>query len=375
MSDPLAVRIWSRLQAQDRAWLRDLVRLAGPQARVALVGGAVRDALLGEPPLDLDVVLDSGDVQSLAQATGLPFIYHPEFQNATVTLPDGRYVDLVRSRRESYPVAGQNPVPEPGTLEDDLWRRDFTVNALALVLSDDPPTLLDISGGLRDLNAATLRPLNARSFHEDASRLVRGARLAARLDLAPHAELLRQVPDALALADRTPRLWAELKLLLLEPRPGQAARLLTEWGAGELLPDIGLLEALDEKRNGGLPVTPQMYAAALLHAAQQHHALGPDALAELLGLGEKPAALLSRALSGSYYAPGTPERLLRELLRPESYEPLTGKDVLALGVPPGKAVGEALEHLARLRQAGEVRSQAQERDALRKYLSTVKDDS
>lgn len=370
LSDPLAVRVWSRLQAQDRAWLRDLVRLAGPQARVALVGGAVRDALLGEPPLDLDVVVEGGDVQSLAQATGLPFIYHPEFQNATVTLPDGRYVDLVRSRRESYPVAGQNPVPEPGTLEDDLWRRDFTVNALALVLSDDPPTLLDISGGLRDLNAAILRPLNARSFHEDASRLVRGARLAARLDLAPHAELLRQVPDALALADRTPRLWAELKLVLLEPRPGEVARTLTEWGAGELLPDIGLLEALDEKRNGGLPVTPQMYAAALLHAAPQHHALGPDTLAELLGLGEKPAALLSRALSGSYYAPGTPERLLRKLLRPESYEPLTGKDVLALGVPPGKAVGEALEHLARLRQAGEVRSQAQEREALRKYLAS-----
>lgn len=358
-----AARVWERLQRPDREWLTQLARLAGPNARVALVGGAVRDALLDVTPLDLDVVVDGADVQELAQQTGLPFLFHPAFQNATMTLPDGRYVDLVRSRGESYPVAGQNPLPEPGTLEDDLRRRDFTVNALALVIWSDAVNLLDVTHGLDDLQARQLRPLHPRSFHEDASRLVRGARIAARLNFTAHAELLNQVPDALAVAEQTPRLWAELKRLLSEPRPGKAARTLADWGAAALLPDADLLERLDALQGAGQTVNPQMYAAALLHTSNDS-----KALAEKLGLGDKPTALLSRTLSEAYHPQGSPEQVLRQLLRPQSYEPLLGRDVLALGIPPGKAVGEALEYLAQLRRQGQVSNQREEREALEKYL-------
>lgn len=351
------ITVWAQLQEADRALLKRLAALAGPGSRVALVGGAVRDALLGHTPLDLDVVVERADVEALAQATGLPFLFHPAFQNATLTLPEGRAVDLVRSRRETYPQPGQNPRPEPGTLEDDLRRRDFSLNALALLLPGGE--LLDVMGGADDLRARVLRPLHARSFHEDASRLVRGARLAARLDLRAAPELLAQVPNALEQADQTPRLWAELKLLLQEPRPYRAALNLQAWGAGELLPDLNVLRALND-----LPdVTAQTYAAAFLAGAAD-----PAHLAEKLALGEKPLHLLTRARSDTYFPPGTPEMQLRGILNPESYVPLTGKDVLALGVPAGKQVGEALAHLTKMRRAGQVKTQDEERAALLSFV-------
>ncbi len=364
--DPGA-RAWAALRAEDRAWLTSLAALAGSQARVALVGGAVRDALLGGAPLDLDVVVEGADVEALAHATGLPFTFHPAFQNATVTLSDGRGADLVRARRESYPVPGQNPAPQPGTLDDDLRRRDFGLNALALVVRPDGGAeLRDVVGGLDDLARRELRPLHSRSLHEDASRAVRGARLAARLDLAPHPDLLAQMPDALALAQDTPRLWAELKLLLAEARPGRAARLLANWGAGAWLGDPALLEALEARQDAGETVTPQAWVAAALATAPD-----PAAQAARLGLGDKPLGLLARARSDTFFPEGTPERQLRALLRPQAYVPLTGKDVLALGTPPGRGVGEALAHLAGLRRAGQVGSPEEERAALAAYLRSL----
>ncbi|MFB9994171.1 CCA tRNA nucleotidyltransferase [Deinococcus oregonensis] len=353
----------------DQHWLTNLAALVPAGARLALVGGAVRDGLLGVPASaspDLDLALEGVDIQALAAATGLPFTFHPVYGNATVTLSENRTVDLIRTRRERYPVAGGNPVPEPGTLTEDLQRRDFGINSLALLLEPDGTvSLLDVVGGLPDVWARVLRPLHSGSFHEDASRLVRAARVAARLNLAPHPDLMLQVPDALNMAERTPRLWAELRLLLAEPRPGRAARTLESWGAGQLLPaaSLPLLNALDTQQDQGASVSFQTYAAALLHAAPH-----PAELAARLNLGEKPAALLARALSDTPFLEGSPERILRQLLRPDAYMPLTGRDVVALGVPPGKGVGAALAHLAELRATGQVKSAEAERAALREYL-------
>ncbi|UQN06436.1 CCA tRNA nucleotidyltransferase [Deinococcus sp. QL22] len=368
-----AKAVWNSLPAPDREWLNELTALAPAGARVALVGGAVRDGLLGIPSStspDLDLAIEGADIQALALATGLPFTFHPAFGNATVTLPDDRTVDLIRTRRETYPVVGGNPVPEPGTLSDDLQRRDFGLNALALVLEPNGTvSLLDEVGGLSDVRGRVLRPLHSGSFHEDASRLIRAARLAARLDLAAHPNLLTQVPDALKMAEQTPRLWAELRLLLAEPRPGRAARKLETWGAGQLLPppSLPLLDALDTLQDGGVNLSQpfQTYAAALLHPAPN-----PDDLAARLNLGEKPAALLARALSDTPFPEGSPERILRHLLRPDAYTPLTGRDVVALGVPAGKEIGAALTYLAGLRAAGQVQSAEGERAALRQYLDS-----
>ena len=356
----LAAQVWQALNPADCALLLGLA--AQTSGTLALVGGAVRDALLGLTPQDLDIVLVGAEVEALARASSLPFVFHPAYRNATLDLPDGRSADLVSARLERYPVPGASPLPHPGTLSQDLKRRDFTLNALALVIGAAGPMLHDPFGGLRDLDSRTLRPLHPDSLAEDASRLIRAARLAARLNLQASPELLWQVPQALAVAAQTPRLTAELRLLLSEPYPGKAARMLEQWGARSLLPadSLPVLDALD-----ALPERPgeQVYAAAWLSGA-------PDAAGwtDRLALGPRPAALLSRALGREYVAPGSAEAVLRGVLRPHAYAPLTGRDVLSLGVQAGPGVGAALSHLSALRGTGQVSSRADEERALRAYL-------
>ncbi|MFD1732595.1 hypothetical protein ACFSC4_18415 [Deinococcus malanensis] len=161
MTTAPASAVWRRLQPHDRAWLMQLATFA-EGGRIALVGGAVRDALLGHTPLDLDVVVEGTPVLKVAEKTGLPLTFHPAFQNATLSLPDGRSADLVQARRETYPEPGTNPVPHPGTLADDLRRRDFSLNALALLVRpDSEPAFLDEVSGLRDLEVRQLRPCTA----------------------------------------------------------------------------------------------------------------------------------------------------------------------------------------------------------------------
>ncbi len=365
MTRPDPSELWKALPAEARAFLTALRTGATPSARLALVGGAVRDLLLGQGSAspDLDVVLEGGDTEALARSLGAPFTFHPAYGNATLRLPEGLDADLVRARTESYPLPGGPPSPGPGTLEDDLARRDYSVNALALeLLPGSTQRLLSVPGALSDLEARQLRPLHALSFHDDASRLVRGARLAARLDLHAHPELLAQVPAALEVAPQTPRLAAELRLLLEEPLPGRAARVLEGWGAAELLPAgaADLLERLD-----ALPgsKTRSLYAAALL-------SLCPDpGLLDTWGLGQRPAELLERARSRQVFPAGGAETGLRLLLGWSlPYTPLQGRDLLAMGLTPGPDLGRMLGWLAGQRRAGQFRGAEDEREAVLERL-------
>ena len=365
MIPPDPAQLWARLPDDAQELLTRLRRLTNPQARLALVGGAVRDLLLGQASAspDLDIVLAGGNVQQVADQLGAAFSWHPAYGNATLHLPGGIYADLVSARSERYPVAGGPPMPLPGSLEDDLARRDFTVNALALeLLADGKTGLLGVPNGLDDLEARLLRPLHPQSLHQDASRLVRAARLAARLGLHAHPELLAQVPAALDIAPRTPRLAAELRLLLEEPLPGKAARALEDWGAGALLP-IGaapLLERLDALPGHKIRT---LYAAAL-------HSLPWSAdRFEALGLGQRPAELLARVRSGASASPGSPEATLQSLLNlTPPYPPLQGRDLLALGLNAGPELGRMLGWLAGEREAGRVTSAEDERGAVQARL-------
>ncbi|TSA87380.1 CCA tRNA nucleotidyltransferase [Deinococcus detaillensis] len=380
----LAERVWSALSAADRELLTALsIQVSSGQVsggRLALVGGAVRDALLGLAPIDLDIVLVGGDVESLARQSGLPFLFHPAYQNATLTLPDGRAADLVSARIECYGQAGASPLPHSGTLSQDVLRRDFSLNALALVIGEaaggqTKPELHDPAGGLADLLNRELRPLYPDSLTDDASRLIRGARLSARLKLSASPQLLAQVSSALAVAAQTPRLDAELRLMLSEPRPSQVIKRLESWGAAALLPAgaPAVLAALD-----ALPQRPgdAVYAAGFLSSmADQHvadqHVVGQHTWQDRLALGPRPAALLRRALDHEYVSPDSAEATLRGVLRPDAYIPLTGKDVLGLGVPAGPQVGKALAHLSGLRRAGRVSSREAEEAELLHYLATL----
>ncbi len=147
---------------------------------VYLVGGAVRDLLLGRGRADIDLVVE-GDAAALATRLGGEVVEHERFATAKADL-DGHEVDIATARAESYPHPGALPEVQPTAgIADDLARRDFTINAMAIPLRRDPE-LIDPHRGREDLEAGLLRVLHGGSFEDDPTRALRAARYAARFD-------------------------------------------------------------------------------------------------------------------------------------------------------------------------------------------------
>jgi tRNA nucleotidyltransferase (CCA-adding enzyme) len=204
------------------------LRKAASGVPAYLVGGAVRDLLLGRDRADLDVVVE-GDLAPLASALGGELRRHERF--ATATVREGKQtVDLATARAETYAQPGALPDVRPATLSEDLARRDFTINAMAVPLLEGEPELVDPHGGLEDLQAGVLRVLHPGSFGDDPTRALRAARYAARLglELEPEtATLLREADLGTVSADRVE---AELRRIAAEPASARAVALAAEWG-------------------------------------------------------------------------------------------------------------------------------------------------
>ncbi len=154
--------------------------VSGPYDGVYLVGGSVRDILLGEPNLDVDIVVE-GDAIALAGALaaelGGRVRAHDKFATAVVLYGDGQRVDVVTARSESYDAPAALPTVDPGSIDEDLRRRDFTINAMAVSLKeDDPGLLVDPFDGHSDLRAGCIRVLHDRSFIDDPTRILRAIR-------------------------------------------------------------------------------------------------------------------------------------------------------------------------------------------------------
>ncbi|MEX0785439.1 MAG: hypothetical protein WD939_02270, partial [Dehalococcoidia bacterium] len=184
-SKRLLDRLHERLPDGQRRALRTAVSLAKRQSvDLYLVGGAVRDLLLAETHLDLDFVVE-GDALALATAVGerldARVVTHPRFGTAAVEGADCS-LDLAQARSESYPHPGALPIVRPALLSEDLARRDFSINAMALRLSGaNAGELIDPHGGRRDLRARQLRVLHDESFQDDATRILRAVRYVERL--------------------------------------------------------------------------------------------------------------------------------------------------------------------------------------------------
>jgi tRNA nucleotidyltransferase (CCA-adding enzyme) len=194
-----------------------------------LVGGAVRDALMGadrgEP--DVDIAIE-GDVESLLGELGAESRNHDRFGTAAVEL-EGRAVDIAETRRESYARPGALPDVAPAPIRTDLARRDFTVNAMAIPLLGEAE-LIDPYDGQADLERRTLRAIHPGSFVDDPTRALRCARYAARLGLVPDAgthELLLATDLGTVSADRVT---AEIVRTAEEDVAVRAFRLIDEWG-------------------------------------------------------------------------------------------------------------------------------------------------
>src|SRR5919108_5668214 len=222
----MQARFERALDAGTRALLATAGRLAGAHGATAyVVGGLVRDVWLGRAAVqhDLDVVVE-GDAlavaRALADAHGGTLVEHTRFLTASVALSDGRRVDLVTARSERYEGGGSLPRVLPAGIAQDLRRRDFTVNALAVELGSGAFGLLDPLGGAVDIGRRTLRVLHPLSFVEDPTRIFRAARYAVRLGFTLDAWSARCRALALELvpfAALSPaRIVAELERILAE---------------------------------------------------------------------------------------------------------------------------------------------------------------
>jgi tRNA nucleotidyltransferase (CCA-adding enzyme) len=369
-----------------------------------LVGGAVRDLLRGTDAVDLDLAVE-GDARSaaraLAERLGGSAREHERFGTATVRAPELTF-DLATTRTETYDEPGALPRVREATLADDLRRRDFTINAMAVALGgDDLGHLYDPYGGLADLEAGAVRILHPDSFLDDPTRLLRAVRYETRLDFrmdeaSERAARAALAEGALSTVSGT-RVRDELMDLLAVHEAPAAVERLRDLGIDRALdpaldPDPELvasasLGAVAIGADRGLAALAALIAAAPEPLEQWVGGLGLEArerdgvlraasrapeivqalrerdhvASELLGLlgGEPPETL---ALALALGAPSEPIlRWVTDLSKVRLE--IGGDDLLAAGVPEGPAIGRALEETLRRKLDGVISGREQELQA------------
>ena len=416
---PLVEKLLSRLSAPMAAALTETINAARRRdLPLYLVGGSVRDLLLERSHLDIDLTVE-GDAASLAEevatAVGARLTVHRRFGTASLRLPAGQAggldigLDLAQTRDERYDRPGALPSVRPAAIAQDLARRDFTVNALALGLAGaQAGRLLDPCDGQRDLAARRLRVLHERSFQDDATRILRGLRYEGRLGFRFEAATQRLLcRDLFYLGTISgPRLRRELLAILAEERP---ERILARAQALGVLPALHPALSFDRRRavafaaarRRPLAPLPEVYLCLLAAGAasdQVEGALlrlalhGPweralrDALrlqaeaSRLAAPGLRPSQMvvilepLSAAAIAAHAVlapPGIARRRLRRYLEDWRYRrpALRGRDLQALGVAPGPAMGQMLARLRVARLDGEVRRREDEVKLVRAWQS------
>ncbi len=370
-----------KLPPSLRRALADLTAIATRRhMRAAVVGGCVRDAMLGRPTRDLDVLVE-GDAGALAElcakSQGAKVETFGRFGTARLTLSDGARLDLAGARAEHYPESADLPVVRPSTMEDDLARRDFTVNAMAQVLENGGVgRLLDPFRGVDDLRRGMLRVLHPASFRDDPTRLYRAARYAGRLRLRLEPGTAKLFKDSVARKDPArlsrERLRQELMRILEERDPLHAFDLVERWGLAKFLhqrfkvPEslpraddpvvrLGLIAAGMDRKDGeefvsSLPLAREDASVILsaLKAADEKET--PSAPFE-----PRASTILRLAV------PGLPRSALARRF-------LTGEDLKGTAVVPGPAYSELLDRAAKDQWQGLVTSPADARRWLKRAL-------
>ena len=384
---------------------------------VYLVGGPVRDALLGAAVLDLDFSVE-GDAVELArrivERMGGRLTTHSRFGTATV-VSDGTRIDLVTARRETYSKPGQLPRITPGSIADDLARRDFSINAMALPLSPEDGRLIDPLGGLDDLNAGIVRTPHLRSFVDDPTRMLRAVRYEQRFGFHMEGSTLMQMTAAVAdghmdavSGDR----WRhELERILDEAYPGHPLLRAAELGllAG-IHPSLGKASAREAAALRKMAVPPgespqaDDWLAALFAPLTASEA---ENVIQRLRLSGRKATLVRdtiavresepkiRAASGrpselagilaalepaavSAYAKLTGDPVVSAALRRYADEwryvrpRLSGETLLEMGATQGPEVGEIMSRLLTARLDGEAATEDDEMALARELLARSK---
>jgi tRNA nucleotidyltransferase (CCA-adding enzyme) len=221
----------SRLSRKRLSLLRELGKLADEgEVSLYLVGGVVRDLLLKRETWDLDLTVEGGGIafaRLVADRYGAGLAVFERFATARLAFPDGLKMDIATTRRESYAQPALLPTVQSASIEEDLSRRDFTINAMAIQLNRATfGQLFDPYGGQRDLRARTLRVLHEGSFQDDPTRIFRAIRFEQRFGFRLETTTLRLLAQAAStnLIQRLsgPRLQNEVLLLLAERDPARA---------------------------------------------------------------------------------------------------------------------------------------------------------
>jgi tRNA nucleotidyltransferase (CCA-adding enzyme) len=398
------------LAAEAAAALAALTNAARDDAlALYLVGGSVRDLLLGQPTLDVDTTLE-GDAPALARRVaarlpGVRCVVHSAFRTATVK-GTGFRLDVTTARAEKYRRPGALPTVRPGSLRDDLARRDFTVNALALALTGSRAgDLIDPFDGRADLESGLLRVLHEGSFRDDATRILRGARYESRLGFRLERRTLRWLERDVGYLETISgsRIREELHRALREPRPERIFLRLQRLGALAAIHPALTFDShrarafawLREVRGEppaaaclallawGLSADEVASLAARLALTRRETeavraASEATALERELSRKAKPSRaveLLSPLPTASVWALAASARgqarqqALRYLQRWRHVKPsLDGRALMAMGAREGPALGEALRRLKTARLDGEARSRYDEEEMARALL-------
>jgi tRNA nucleotidyltransferase (CCA-adding enzyme) len=406
------------LQRNLPSELLDILRGTGELAsglgqKLYLVGGLVRDLLLGRPSLDLDLVVE-GEALKLAEGLAARYpgswVAHRRF--GTAKLRYGKWsIDLATARSESYFRPGALPAVRPGVIREDLFRRDFTINAMAVHL--DPAyygDLLDPYDGKQDLELGLIRILHQRSFVDDATRMFRALRYEQRLGF--HLEQLTEamLRQTVTMVDTigADRIRHELELILKEERPELVLRRAGELGLLRALnsglgDDGWLAETFAQARQRCHPASPSvsLYLALLVYRLTEADAerfmqrinptaklahvfretmrlkgqqgsleakkVAPSAVFHLLE-GHSLEAVQANALATS--SERVKEWLELFLSRLRHIRPnLDGDALLALGVKAGPEMGQILQALRDARLDGRVEDEQQEKALVKEWLS------
>jgi tRNA nucleotidyltransferase (CCA-adding enzyme) len=395
------------LPKELQKFLQPLVdRARKSQLPIYLVGGCVRDLILGHPPLDVDVVVEelAGPLaKSAAPLYKAKLVSHPQFLTYTLSLANHRHLDIATARRETYPEPAALPVVEPASLQEDLYRRDFSLNAIAISLNEiDFGHVWDPFGGTLDLTQKRIRVLHSESFKDDPTRIFRAARFAGRfgydLDWRTREWLLEsitlQIPARLSGA----RLREELIPLLMEKDPRPAFRLLDQWEAlSYFVPNLQWEKSHDALFGHFLKAKPKgdpllLRLLILLHALPFPKAVGSlghlmfpqkmieqieQALLLFVRLRQGTLSLAdAKGAEGRAMAPEV-QQFLNEAVRLKSMFPkkqpvhdwrrfqdstpcLSGRDIRDLGYKPGPLFTRIFDALRQARWEGKLRTREEE---------------
>jgi len=409
----LSGEIENRLSAELVGFMQSAGAIADYQGQhLYLVGGVIRDLLLGRTTSDLDLVTEGDAInlsQQLANITQGKITVHSRFN--TAKLGWGKWsIDIATARSETYDRPGALPRVKPGSLADDLFRRDFTINTMAIHLNPGRyGELIDLYRGRDDLERKLVRILHEKSFTDDATRIWRGLRYEQRLGFRIEPDTLKLLERDIPMLDTISgdRIRYELEMILKEEYPEKVLRRADELKVlARIHPSPKgngwLAEKFEQARQSSSTVSPPvgLYLVLLAYPLNGEETEQmilnlklPKSLAQILRdsislktrletlanprlspstiysalQGYSPTAISAIAIATESPVASQHARLFLNRLR--YIKPaLGGDDLKRLGIPPGPQIKEALSMLHKARLDGKVSSKEKEEEMLEKWL-------